>query len=52
MDMDLDQDTSFIPDLPTGPLDTYRKRSSFDWKKLRLVFEEVNLLRVKVINYN
>jgi len=41
-------DTSFIPDLPRGPLDTYRNRANFDWKKLRLVFEDENSLRIKV----
>lgn len=52
MDLDLDHDdTSFIPDLPSGPLDQYRKKATFDWKKLRLVFEEVNLLRVKVSDF-
>lgn len=46
--MSSDPDTSFIPDLPSGPLDSYRKRAKFDWKKLRLVFEEKNLLKMKV----
>lgn len=52
MELELDNDTSFIPDLPSGPLDPYRKKATFDWKKLRLVFEEVNLLRVKVYTLN
>lgn len=25
-----------IADLPTGPLDTYRQKATFDWKRLRL----------------
>lgn len=25
-----------IPDLPSGPLDIYRQRASFDWKKMKL----------------
>lgn len=41
-------DTSFIEDLPAGPLDAYRKKAKFDWKKLKLVFEDVNLLKMKV----
>lgn len=41
-------DTSFIPDLPTGPLDAYRNKAQFDWKKLRLIFEQIDLLKVKV----
>lgn len=40
-------DTSFIPDHPKGPLDTYRSRAKFDWKQLRLIFEDASLLRVK-----
>lgn len=42
-------DTSFIPDLPKGPLCTYRKRVNFDWKRLRLIFEKEQALRIKVI---
>lgn len=41
-------DTSFIPDLPAGPLCAYRKRSKFDWKRLRLIFEGENNLRIKL----
>ncbi|KAM8714913.1 hypothetical protein ACLKA7_002029 [Drosophila subpalustris] len=41
-------DTSFIPDLPvSGPLSVYRKRANFDWKRLRLIFEKEQALRVK-----
>ncbi|XP_037959957.1 peroxisomal acyl-coenzyme A oxidase 3 [Teleopsis dalmanni] len=39
--------TSFIPDLPKGPLCAYRKRAPFDWKSLRLMFEEEQTLRIK-----
>ncbi|XP_034667882.1 peroxisomal acyl-coenzyme A oxidase 3 [Drosophila subobscura] len=42
------EDTSFIPDLPTGgPLSVYRKRANFDWKRLRLIFEKEQGLRIK-----
>ncbi|KAH8255615.1 hypothetical protein KR038_007327 [Drosophila bunnanda] len=42
------EDTSFIPDLPTGgPLAVYRKRANFDWKRLRLIFEKEQGLRIK-----
>lgn len=41
------KDTSFIPDMPIGPLDEYRKRAKFDWKQLRLIFEEESFLRIK-----
>lgn len=43
-------DTSFIPNLPGGPLDTYRKRSKFNWKELRVILEESNSLKIKVRN--
>lgn len=43
-------DTSFIPDLPKGPLCAYRKRVNFDWKHLRLIFENEQSLRIKVSN--
>lgn len=44
-------DTSFIPDLPSGALDEYRKKS-FDWKRLRLVFEEQSVLKIKYHVWN
>lgn len=46
------KDTSFIPDMPTGPLDEYRKRAKFDWKQLRLIFEDESLLRLKYKTWN
>lgn len=46
------KDTSFIPDMPIGPLDEYRKRAKFDWKQLRLIFEDENLLRIKYKTWN
>ncbi|KAF5278463.1 hypothetical protein FQA39_LY05952 [Lamprigera yunnana] len=45
-------DTSIIEDLPSGPLDTYRKRVNFDWKELRLIFERPDLLKVKLHVWN
>ncbi|KAJ6645786.1 Peroxisomal acyl-coenzyme A oxidase 3, partial [Pseudolycoriella hygida] len=45
-------DTSFIPDLPRGPLDTYRSRANFDWKKLRLIFEDAYTLKIKYKAWN
>ncbi|XP_049858043.1 peroxisomal acyl-coenzyme A oxidase 3 [Schistocerca gregaria] len=41
-------DTSFIPDLPSGPLDDYRRKASFDWKKMKLVFEKPDVLKLKM----
>lgn len=40
-------DTSFIPDVSTGPLDEFREKSNFEWKKLRVYFEGVDFLRAK-----
>lgn len=45
-------DTDFLPDMPTGPLDEYRKRAKFDWKQLRLIFEDESLLRLKYKTWN
>nr|CAD7412290.1 unnamed protein product [Timema poppensis] len=39
--------TDFIPDLPLGPLDDYRKQASFDWKKLKLLLEGSDNLKLK-----
>ncbi|XP_075969978.1 peroxisomal acyl-coenzyme A oxidase 3 [Anticarsia gemmatalis] len=42
------EDLSFVPDLPSGPLDVYRKSSSFDWKRLKLALEgDIELLKLK-----
>lgn len=43
-------DTSFLEDLPKGPLDVYRKQASFDWKRLKVVFDEPEYLKIKVSN--
>lgn len=44
------ESTDFIPDLPSGgPLDKYRKQAKFNWKKLKLIFEDAELLKCKVI---
>lgn len=45
--MATEPDTAFIPDTPNGPLDEYRKRAKFNWKHLRLIFEDGNLLKLK-----
>ena len=44
----MEQETDFIPDLPEGPLNIYRKQASFDWKKLKLVFDKPEILKLKV----
>lgn len=45
-------DTSFIPNLPRGPLTEYRNLAKFDWKKLRIFFEGENSLRIKYKIWN
>lgn len=45
-------DTSFIPNVPNGPLDEYRKQAKFCWKELRYLFENGELLRLKYKAWN
>lgn len=47
MELNQEVDTSFIPDLPKGPLCAYRKRAKFDWKRLKLIFEKEQTVRIK-----
>lgn len=43
------EDLSFVPDIPSGPLDVYRNSASFDWKRLKLALEgDLSLLKLKV----
>jgi acyl-CoA oxidase len=44
-----ESDMSQIEDLPRGgPLEVYRKSASFNWKKMKLFFEELDLIQYKV----
>ncbi|RWS04412.1 Peroxisomal acyl-coenzyme A oxidase 3-like protein [Dinothrombium tinctorium] len=36
-----------LPDWPAGPLDEYRKRASFDWRKMRLLIEGESVIKYK-----
>lgn len=45
-------ETAFIPDTPIGPLDEYRKRAKFNWKQLRLIFEDAAMLKLKYMAWN
>ncbi|XP_035826828.1 peroxisomal acyl-coenzyme A oxidase 3 [Aplysia californica] len=36
-----------LPDFPPGPLDAYRKKASFDWKKMALFLDTEDILRFK-----
>lgn len=47
--------SDLIRDLPKGPLDTYRKRATFDWKSFKLTLEGEDNVRFQVlelINFN
>lgn len=39
-----------IENLPKGgPLQEYREKASFNWKKMKLFFEDLELIKYKVI---
>lgn len=43
-----ESEMSQIEDLPRGgPLESYRKSASFNWKKMKLFFEELDLIQYK-----
>lgn len=44
-------DTDFIPELPAGPLDHYRRMASFNWKRMKIIFENPEKLRYKVSSF-
>jgi hypothetical protein len=44
----MEQETDLIQDVPDGPLSIYRNQASFDWKKLKLVFDKPDILKLKV----
>lgn len=44
--------TDFIKDLPSGPLDVYRKQASFDWKKMQILIEGEKQLKFKMDIWN
>jgi hypothetical protein len=44
-----EHDMNQIEDLPKGgPLEEYRNMCSFNWKKMKLFFEELDLIKYKV----
>lgn len=44
-----DAELKKIPDVPRGgPLEEYRKQASFNWKKIKLFFEDYELTKYKV----
>ncbi|KAL0842466.1 hypothetical protein ABMA28_014562 [Loxostege sticticalis] len=37
----------YFPDLPTGRLDEYRKKASFDWRRMKLVYDDLDCIDLK-----
>ena len=47
-----EEDMNQIEDMPKGgPLEVYRKKASFNWKKMKLFFEDIDLINYKVSFY-
>jgi hypothetical protein len=45
----MSEDLSQIEELPKGgPLEPYRQKSSFYWKKMKLFFEDIDLIQFRV----
>lgn len=41
-----------LKDFKPGPLDFYRKKASFDWKKLKIVLDSEEVLKYEVSTYH
>lgn len=39
---------SCFPDLPSGPLDSFRKKASFDWRRMKLAYDNIHTIKTKV----
>ena len=47
--MSVEEDMQQIEDMPKGgPLEKYRQAASFNWKKMKLYFEPIDLVKYKV----
>ncbi|XP_046681221.1 peroxisomal acyl-coenzyme A oxidase 3-like [Homalodisca vitripennis] len=42
------EEMNLLQDFPPGPLQDYRKRASFDWKKLKILIEDEVILKTKL----
>ncbi|KAI8434648.1 hypothetical protein MSG28_003181 [Choristoneura fumiferana] len=38
---------SCFPDLPLGPLDGFRRKASFDWRRMKLAYDNINAINTK-----
>lgn len=41
-------DEEMFKDMPSGPLDHYRKQAGFCWKQMKKFIEDPELLKIKV----
>lgn len=41
-----------VPDWPSGPLDTYRNKATFNWKQMKLLLEGEDVIRFKTRVWN
>lgn len=39
---------SLLPDCPKGPLSTYRKKASFNWKEMAVFIDGEDIIQLKV----
>ncbi|KAL1471712.1 hypothetical protein MTO96_023539 [Rhipicephalus appendiculatus] len=46
-DENSDSVLEYMPSFPSGPLDSYRKLASFDWRKLKVALEGEDIIRFK-----
>ncbi|XP_045782603.1 peroxisomal acyl-coenzyme A oxidase 3 [Maniola jurtina] len=37
----------YFPDLPSGPLDGYRKKGSFSWRRMKLAYDNLTTIKLK-----
>lgn len=37
----------YFPDLPSGPLEKFRKRASFDWRRMKFIYDNFNTIKLK-----
>lgn len=40
--------SDLLKDFPPGPLDYYRKKSTFDWKKMKVFLDTENVVKFEV----
>jgi hypothetical protein len=50
--MSSNEDFNLIPDVPRGgPLESYRKLATFNWKEFKLFFDDAELIQYRVRIY-